>query len=142
MATPGKVLFNATVSIDGTDVTKLVREVHMTETMADVDATGMNPEGVTSHLPGLYTGNIQLTAKSTFGATGLLEILRPLLVARVSFEVLVNPGPLPTTENNPQFAATCYLLTYSAIDAALGALMTTPINLYRHGRNHLRPAYT
>ena len=129
MATPGKVLFNATVNLNGSDVTSLVREVHMTENMADVDATGMNVGGVTSHLPGLYTGNIALVAKSTFGVAGLDEILRPLFLARDQFEVLVNPGPLPTSISNPQFQASCYLLTYAAIDAALGALMIMPINL-------------
>lgn len=129
MATLGKVLFNATVNINGTDVTKLIREVHTPETMAEVDATGMNPDGVSSVLPGLYKAQIQLVAKSTFGALGLNEVLRPLFLARDEFEVLINPGPLPTSESNPQLQATCYLLTYSLVEAALGALMTTPINL-------------
>lgn len=129
MATLGKVLFNATISLNGNDVTKLVREVHTPETMAEVEASGMNPDGVTSVLPGMYKAQINLVVKSTFGALGLNEILRPLFQARDEFEALVNPGPLPTTESNPQLQATVYLLTYSLIEASLGALMTTPINL-------------
>ncbi len=127
--TSGKVLFNANVLLNGTDVSSLCREVHIQENMTDVDASGMNPNGVTSHLPGSYTATINLVAKSTFGVSGLDEVLRPLFLARAEFLAQINPGPLPTTLSNPQFQANVFLLTFAPIDAAYNALMVTPITL-------------
>lgn len=134
MSVRGVVLKAATVYMNGTDVSRFVREVHMPESYADVDATGMRSDGAMEHESGLYSSTITLVLKSSFGSGAVNEIVRPLFEAQQDFEVAVNPYPLPTTESNPQYQATVRLLTNAEIDGTLGALLTRSLALTVQGK--------
>lgn len=123
------VLKNGYVSVDGNDISALVRDVKINESKVEVESTGLTQTGAMDYEHGLYSGSITITAKSKFGAEGLSVILRPLLLDETSFEFLANPFPLPTSIDNPQYQATCKLFTNDPISAAIGALMTTGITL-------------
>jgi hypothetical protein len=134
MAASGYVIKDATVFINGSDVSDLIREVAVNRKYADVDATGMRSDGAMEHKNGLRDDSFALVAKSSFGAAGLDEILEALFEDEDEFEVTVNPHPLPTALDNPQYQGTCLLQEYTPISGAVGALSTTPLTLPCQGR--------
>lgn len=134
MASRGTVVKDATVTLNGTDVSGLIREVHVLRTYADVDATGMRSDGAMEHKAGLRNDSFTLVAKNTFGAGELDETIEALFENEDEFEVTVNPFPLPTSEDNPQYQGTVLLLDYEPFGGQVGALSTTSLTLPCQGR--------
>ncbi len=135
MASPrGTVVKDATVYLNGTDVSKLIKEVHVLRSYADVDATGMRSDGAMEHLAGLRNDSFTLVAKNNFGSGALSDVIEALFEDEEEFEVTVNPFPLPTAEANPQYQGTVLLLDYEPFGGQVGALSTTALTLPCQGR--------
>lgn len=134
MTQRGNVLKDATVVLNGTDISQYVREVHMPEQFAQIDASGMRSDGAMEWETGMYQADITIVAKSAFGAAALNEVVRDLFESQVDFETKINPHSGSTSETNPQYQATTRMFTNNEIDAALGNLMTNSIALKVQGQ--------
>lgn len=134
MATGGYVIKDASVTVNGTDISELIRQVVVHREYADVDATGMRSDGAMEHLPGLRNDSFTLTAKSSFGAAGLDEVFEDLFENGTEFEIDVTPHSGDVSESNPGFRGTAILLTYEPISGEVGSLATTELNIPCQGR--------
>lgn len=135
MATGGFVILDATVEVDGNDISELIKSVTVHREYADVDATGMRSGGAMEHLNGLRSDSFTFTAKSSFEAlTGLDAIFEELFENSTEFEVSVKPHEGATTDENPAYVADVLLQQYDPIAGEIGALSTTELTLPCQGR--------
>lgn len=135
MATGGFVILDATVEVNGADISALVKSVTVHREYADVDATGMRSGGAMEHLNGIRNDSFTLTAKSSFEAlTGLDAIFEDLFENSTEFEVSVKPHEGDTSTDNPAYVADVLLQSYDPIAGEIGALSTTELNLPCQGR--------
>jgi len=129
---PAFVLRNAFVTLDGTDVSSFVKEVHVDMTADDVDVTAMGAGGH-QHLAGIRNDKFTLVAYSNFGASSLDSIVQAKFTAAGTLAVLVQPNGSTVGTLNPKYTGGCPLLTYSPVGGNVGDAAMTPLELPVNG---------
>lgn len=135
MSEIGFVILDGTVIVDGTDLSDHVREVQVNLVAADVDATGLNGGGGSTHRQGLKNENFMVTFMSDYNPGSVDAVLFPHYDAGTEFTVQVQPFAGAASDTNPRYEGTCILVgTYAPISGQVGALSTTQVTFPVQGR--------
>lgn len=115
------VLRDASVVINGVDLSDHVASVAIPVSRADVQDTAMGAEGV-SRLAGLRDEQIQLTFRQDFAASEVDATLWPIYTAGTGVTAVVKPTSAAVGAGNPTFTATVLLLEYAPLDGEVGSI--------------------
>lgn len=119
------VLRNCIIGFDGTDISNLIKEVHVDMAADDVDTTAMGAGGK-GHLAGIRDDKFTFVAYSNFAASSLHSIVNGKFVAAGTIEVKVTASGSTLSATNPLFIGYCPILSYTPVGGAVGdAAMTT-----------------
>lgn len=117
------VLKDATMSVDGDDLSSRVRQLEVSMTADDIDSTTMG-EGVHQHLGGLRQD--QFVATFANDPTILDPTLYPLLAtadATPEFPIIAKAFSAAASVTNPSYSTQkAILLNYAPISGEIGAL--------------------
>ncbi len=125
------VLTDASVTVNGVNLSTRVESVEVNVELEDVDITAM---GATAreHAPGLRNDSITLNFFQDFAAANVDATFWPL-IGNTGFSVVIKPTSAATSSTNPSFTANCILLTYSPLAGAVGEANQTSIELPCNG---------
>lgn len=118
------IIKDASVTINGVDLSDQVAEVTVNTDVDDVDVSTMGT-GVHEHLGGLGNDSITVKFLQNFAAAKVNATLWPLKATAVSqpeFPIVVKPASGSVSTANPSFSTQkAILLTYQPIQGAVGA---------------------
>lgn len=121
------ILTDAKVTIGGTNVSALIREVDVQMNVEDVDLTAM---GGTSraHGAGLRDDRMTFTAYQDYTAvTGLDAIAAPLLGSSTGATIVVTGTSSSVSSSNPSYTMVGVLFEYHPLQGEVGAASMTPL---------------
>lgn len=113
------VLRDASIVINGVDLSNLCSSVEISTQAADVEVTAMGAAGV-QRLPGLRDESISVTWRQDYAAGKVDATLWPLYSGGTAFTVDVKPTSAAASATNPKYTGTCYLLEYQPIAGDVG----------------------
>lgn len=116
------ILRDASVVVNGVDLSTYVKSVEIKSARADEDTTTMGAQGK-GRLPGLKDESITVTWRQDFAAAKVDATLWPLYDNGTSHTVVVKPTSAAVSATNPTFTATCYLLDYAPISGDVGSVL-------------------
>lgn len=128
------VIKNASIKIDGTDISSFVDSVTLSMVYEDIDATSMGVGGGGRvHLQGLRNDTVSLTAFSSYATLDAVISAKMLSSSSgtVTFEILPNGSTVSAA--NPKYTGTATLLTYTPVGGAVGEAAKTPLELPVNG---------
>lgn len=119
---------DASVVYNSVDISNHVRNVKLTMTADDLDATAM---GATSHthVPGLRDDRIELTLFQDFAAASVDVTFAAQIGVAAGVTVVVKPTSAVVSATNPTYTMTGVLLDYSPLDGEVGSLSMIPVVL-------------
>ncbi len=116
------VVTDATLSINGEDVSDAVAQAELTQTAAEVDVTDFGSGGNTEVIGGLKSGSLSFDIHQDYGTGGVSAVLQDLVGTIGTFVVTPN-GTTPSSEN-PEFTAECLITTVTFVSGSVGDLAT------------------
>lgn len=116
------VVTDATLSINGTDVSDSVARAELTQTAAEVDVTDFGSDGNTEVIGGLKSGSLSFDIHQDYGVGAISAELQNLVGTIGTFVVTPN-GSTPSAEN-PEFTAECLISTVTFVSGSVGDLST------------------
>lgn len=122
------VLTDASVVVNGVDLSDHVSEVSLETSRNIEEDTAMGATGV-SRLAGLRDESITLTMRQDFAAAEVDATLWPLYSAGTAFTVVVKPTSAAVGATNPTFTATCLIEEYSPVSGEVGSVLDTEITM-------------
>lgn len=123
-----KVLKNASVTVNGTDLSDHVRSVTVNYGAAEVDSTVMNPDGAEEVLPGLTNWSLDVEFRQDY-AVGEVDDTLFALVGADPFAVVVLPENAVLSASNPSYSGNAILTSYTPLQGSPGDLITAPVTL-------------
>ncbi len=120
------ILTDASVTVNGVNLSDHVQKVTVETTKDDVDVTAM---GATykAYLGGLGDANMQVTFFSDFAASSVHATLFPLSTTTTPFPVIVKPSSAATSTTNPSFWISALMFGYTPIDGSIGDASTMDV---------------
>lgn len=119
------VVKDGDVEIDGNDLSDHVRAVAVQMDKDEVEATGLNGNGVHETIPGLSKEGFEIEF-STDPATGSVDdVLFPLYRNETTFTVSVKVNT--PDEDGATYSAPCRLYNFHPVDGNVGSLSTTKV---------------
>ena len=112
------VLTDATVSIDGTDLSDHVESLTINYGAETPEQTAMT-DITRRRLPGLIDWTIDVTFRSDFAASSVDAILFPL-VGAAAVEVIIKPTSGAISATNPAFTGQVLIGTYNPLAGTVG----------------------
>jgi len=116
------VVTDATLSINGEDVSSAVARAELSQTAAEVDVTDFGSGGNTELIGGLKSGSLSFDIHQDYGTGAVSTVLQDLVGTIGTFVVTPN-GATPSSEN-PQFTATALITTVTFVSGSVGDLAT------------------
>jgi len=116
------VVTDATLSINGTDVSTAVARAELTQTAAEVDVTDFGSGGNTEVIGGLKSGSLGFDIHQDY-ATGAVSATLQDLVGTIGTFVVTPNGTAPSAEN-PQFTCEALITTVTFVSGSVGDLAT------------------
>jgi len=116
------VVTDATLSINGEDVSSAVARAELSQTAAEVDVTDFGSGGNTELIGGLKSGSLSFDIHQDYGTGAVSTVLQDLVGTIGTFVVTPN-GTTPSAEN-PQFTATALITTVTFVSGSVGDLAT------------------
>jgi len=116
------VVTEATLSINGTDVSSAVAQAELTQTAAEVDVTDFSSGGNTEVIGGLKSGSLSFDIHQDYGTDAVSDVLKDLIGTVGTFVVTPN-GATPSAEN-PQFTCEALITTVTFVSGSVGDLAT------------------
>lgn len=109
---------DASVTVNGVNLSNRVDSVEIQYSIDDVDITAMGATA-RAHAPGLRDDKITVTFLQDYGTGSVAQTLNPL-VGSTGFTVVVKPISTATSSTNPSFTATCVMFSYSPLSGKVG----------------------
>ena len=124
------VLDDASVVIDGNDISDHVKSVSMPTGVESLDET---PMGANTRINkgGLETYNIEIEIFQDFATSNIDSILWPLRGTTVV--VVIKPTSAAVGASNPTYTATVMVNSYVPLDGAVGDMAMTTLGLASAG---------
>lgn len=119
------VLVNASITVNGVDLSDHCRSVEINQSAADVEATCMGATGV-GRLQGLRDESFVVTWAQDFASSKVDATLNALYSAGTAHTVVVKATSAAVSATNPKWTATCLLLDYNPIAGKTGDLAEAP----------------
>jgi hypothetical protein len=120
------VLTDASVTVNGVNLSDHVQSVTVETTRDDVDVTAMGATNK-AYLGGLGDANINVTFFSDFAASSVHATLYPLSTTSTPFPVIVKPTSAAVSTTNPSFWMSCLMFGYTPIDGSVGDATTMDV---------------
>ena len=133
MAQEKLVLLNCSVYVDGTQLTERAKQVSISESADQIDATTFGGNGYREFEQGLKTGEIQVTFVQGFDAGGAHATLYPLWTAGDEFEIRIGPHSDSGSTTNPVYVAPVKMFTYNFLQGEIGNLSENPVTFQLTG---------
>ncbi len=120
------VLTDASITVNGVNLSDHCQKVTVETTRDDVETTSM---GATykSYLGGLGDANIKVTFFSDFAASSVHATLFPLSTTSTPFPVIVKPTSAAVSTTNPSFFISALLFGYTPLDGSVGDANTMDV---------------
>jgi hypothetical protein len=121
-----EVIFDASVEIDGVDLSDHMRSVTITREAEEIDVTSMGSHAK-ERRQGLRGDQFEFEVFQDTAASSVDDVLEPLFDSGDAFFVnVIKDGTLPVSDTNPAWHGQCVLLSYSPLAVEVGqASMTT-----------------
>lgn len=113
-----KVLLDATVSINGTDVTDWVSKVELDDPFEEKETTTYGSGKAKEYLAGLEMGTVALTFKQDYAASALDDIMWALRRQVVAFTARADAAVVSTS--NPQYSGDILISKWTPIAGNVG----------------------
>lgn len=125
------------LSVNGSDISDRVKEVHVTTERTEHDTTTIASQNQ-EILFGLGTATIEIVAIQDFAAGEIDAIMWPLSQSDTPFVVAARKSNGAISATNPEYRLDEALLgNYNPIDAAAGEVLTTPLTFRNAGTSGL-----
>jgi len=116
------VVTEATLSINGTDVSDSVARAEVTETAAEVDVTDFGSGGNTEVIGGLKSGSLSFDIHQDYGSGAISDTLKDLVGTIGTF--VVTPNGTTVSATNPQITTEALITTVTYVSGSVGDLAT------------------
>ena len=116
------VVTEATLSINGTDVSDAVARAEVTETAAEVDVTDFGSGGNTEVIGGLKSGSLSFDIHQDYGSGAISDTLKDLVGTIGTF--VVTPNGTTVSGTNPQITTEALITTVTYVSGSVGDLAT------------------
>ena len=116
------VVTEATLSINGTDVSDAVARAEVTETAAEVDVTDFGSGGNTEVIGGLKSGSLSFDIHQDYGTGAVSDTLKDLVGTIGTF--VVTPNGTTVSATNPQITTEALITTVTYVSGSVGDLAT------------------
>lgn len=120
------VLTDASVTVNGTNLSTWVESVEINQEFEDVDLTAMGASA-REHGKGLRTDGITVTFFQDYAASAVNAILQPLVSNTSGFAVVIKPTSGTVSSTNPSWTMTSLLFTYSPLAGGVGEANQTSV---------------
>ena len=116
------VVVDATLSINGTDVTSGVARAELTQTAAEVDVTDFASEGNTEVIGGLKSGSLSFDIHQDYGTGAVSDVLKDLVGTIGTF--VLTPNGTAVSATNPSFTCEALISNVTFVSGSVGDLAT------------------
>ena len=116
------VVTEATLSINGTDVTDAVARAELTQSAAEVDVTDFGSGGNTELIGGLKSGSLSFDIHMDYGVGAVSTTLQNLVGTIGTF--VVTPNGTAVSSDNPSFTCEALVTTVTHVNGSVGDLAT------------------
>ncbi len=126
-----KVLLDAQLTINGTDVTEWVAKVELQDEFEDKDTTTMASGGAKEVQGGLESGEIGVTFKQDYAATKLDAIMWPLRRSVVTWTARADLDAV--SASNPQYSGSLLVNKWVPIAGSVGDVAEVDVSFPMSG---------
>ena len=116
------VVTDATLSINGTDVTAGVARAELTQTAAEIDTTDFASGGNTEVIGGLKSGSLSFDIHQDYGVGAVSATLQDLVGTIGTF--VVTPNGTAVSSENPSFTCEALVSSVTFVSGSVGDLAT------------------
>ena len=121
---PEVILKDASLTVNGVDLSAQVQQVALTYEANQEDASAMGDDTI-RNAPALKNWSMDVTFKQDYAGSGVDDTLFPL-VGAAAFTIILLPTSAAVGPANPSFTGTAVLSSYSPLSGAHGALLQAP----------------
>jgi hypothetical protein len=121
------VIKDATVDVDGTDLSDHVAEVAIETEFDEAEATSMGAV-YKEVLQGFGDATITVTFHQDFDAGSVDDVLWPLSQSGDTFPLKIKPFSDAVSAANPEYQLTASLLSYSPLSGGAGEVASTEVS--------------
>lgn len=107
--------------VNSVDLSDHVREVTITMSADDLDATAMGALSK-AHAVGLRDDKMEVTFLQDYAAAKVDATLNPLVSSSTPFTIVAKPTSGAVTATNPSYTMSSLLFDYTPIDATVGEI--------------------
>ena len=107
--------------VNGVDLSDHVREVTITMSADDLDATAMGAQSK-AHAVGLRDDRMEVTFLQDYATAKVDATLNPLVSSSTPFTIVAKPTSGAVTATNPSYTMSSLLFDYTPIDATVGEI--------------------
>lgn len=118
------VLTNASVTLNGTDISNDVAAVTLSTSAAEVPTTSFGSGGAVTRVAGLIDNSVTLSLHNEFSS---LEGLIYPLVGSTAVTIVIKASTAAVSTANPSFTASVLVTEWSPINGAVGELNTADV---------------
>lgn len=133
---PEVILKDASLTVNGIDLSAQVQQVALTYEANQEDASAMGDDTI-RNVPALKNWSMDVTFKQDYASSGVDDTLFPL-VGAAAFTLVLKPTSAVVGTDNPTFTGTAVLSSYSPLSGAHGALLQAPVSFVPGGGDLVR----
>lgn len=115
------ILKDATVIINGVNLSDHVASVEISTGIADLDVTAMGAQGV-QRSTGLRDEGFKVKMRQDFVPASVDATLWPIYIAGTAVPIEVRPTSAVVSTSNPKFTASVLLLEYAPLNGDVGSV--------------------
>jgi hypothetical protein len=112
---------DVSLTVNGVDLSDHVREVRVTMSAEDLDATAMGAQS-RAHAVGLRDDRMEVTFLQDYATSKVDATLSPLVSSSTAFTVTAKPTSSAVSTTNPSYTMSALLFDYNPIDASVGEI--------------------
>jgi len=118
------VLLNASVTLNGTNISDDVAAVTLSTSVAEVPTTSFGSGGAVTRVAGLIDNSVTLSLHNEFSS---VEGLIYPLVGSTAVTIVIKASTAAVSTANPSFTASVLVTEWSPINGAVGELNTADV---------------
>ena len=112
---------DASLVVNAVDLSDHVREIVITMSAEDLDATAMGAES-RAHAVGLRDDRMEVTFLQDYAAGEVDATLAALVSSSTPFTIVAKPSSAAVSATNPSYTMSALLFDYTPIDATVGEI--------------------
>lgn len=118
------VLRQATITVNGTDLSDHCSSVTIEDSAEEVDLTAFGASNYREFAPGMKDATISAEFYQDFAAASVDSVLSAAYASSTAFPVVVKADSAATSATNPSFTLSSRLYTYSPLAGGVGEANT------------------